>query len=61
MSIVRIVGVSESEVLQKRAKASWISASSSAVMSFSLASLERLFAGVFAVDEAAAGALRLGG
>lgn len=62
--MVRIVAGEESLLLllQKSAKASWISLSSSAEMSFSLASLDRrLEVEVEAEAEAAAGALRLGG
>lgn len=69
MSMVRIVAGEESFLLlllllQKSAKASWISLSSSAEMSFSLASLDRRLeveAEAEAEAEAAAGALRLGG
>lgn len=65
ISMVRIVAGEESLLLlllllQKSAKASWISLSSSAEMSFSLASLDRRLE-VEAEAEAAAGALRLGG
>jgi len=59
--MVRIVAGEESLLLlllQKSAKASWISLSSSAEMSFSLASLDRRLE---VEAEAAAGALRLGG
>lgn len=64
--MVRIVAGEESLLLllQKSAKASWISLSSSAEMSFSLASLDRRLevdAEAEAEAEAAAGALRLGG
>lgn len=63
ISMVRIVAGEESLLLlQKSAKASWISLSSSAEMSFSLASLDRrLEVEAEAEAEAAAGALRLGG
>lgn len=65
ISMVRIVAGEEFLLLlllQKSAKASWISLSSSAEMSFSLASLDRrLEVEVEAEAEAAAGALRLGG
>lgn len=66
ISMVRIVAGEESSLLllQKSAKASWISLSSSAEMSFSLASLDRRLeveAEAEAEAEAAAGALRLGG
>lgn len=67
ISMVRIVAGEESLLLlllllllQKSAKASWISLSSSAEMSFSLASLDRRLE-VEVEAEAAAGALRLGG
>lgn len=61
ISMVRIVVGEESLLLlQKSAKASWISLSSSAEMSFSLASLDRRLE-VEVEAEAAAGALRLGG
>lgn len=61
--MVRIVAGEEFLLLlQKSAKASWISLSSSAEMSFSLASLDRRLEVVVEVEaEAAAGALRLGG
>lgn len=63
ISMVRIVAGEEFLLLlQKSAKASWISLSSSAEMSFSLASLDRrLEVEVETEAEAAAGALRLGG
>lgn len=65
ISMVRIVAGEESSLLllQKSAKASWISLSSSPEMSFSLASLDRrLEVEVEEVEaEAAGGALRLGG
>lgn len=67
ISMVRIVAGEESLLLlllQKSAKASWISLSSSAEMSFSLASLDRRLeveVEAEAEAEAAAGALRLGG
>lgn len=48
-------------LLQKSAKASWISLSSSAEMSFSLASLDRRLEVEAEAVLAAAGALRLGG
>lgn len=61
--MVRIVAGEESLLLlQKSAKASWISLSSSAEMSFSLASLDRRLEVEVEVEaEAAADALRLGG
>lgn len=67
--MVRMVAGEESLLLlllQKSAKASWISLSSSPEMSFSLASLDRRLeveveAEAEAEAEAAAGALRLGG
>lgn len=66
ISMVRIVAGEEFLLLllQKSAKASWISLSSSAEMSFSLASLDRRLeveVEAEAEAEAAAGALRLGG
>jgi len=48
-------------LVSKSAKASWISASSSALMSFSFASLERRFVAGFAAVAWLAGCLRLGG
>lgn len=66
--MVRIVAGEESLLLlllllllQKSAKASWISLSSSAEMSFSLASLDRRLEVEAEAALAAAGALRLGG
>lgn len=62
--MVRIVAGEESLLLlllQKSAKASWISLSSSAEMSFSLASLDRRLEVEVEAALAAAGALRLGG